>query len=174
MNWVEVKVTDEILERAQVMADRMGAIKNSIRKGQGNLAGFIGELIVEYYIGDVQLHSTKDHDMWLFPLSNDPLSVDVKTKQRTVKPRGEYTCHIAATSEHQRCDIYIFCQVNLKPKLRAWILGWMTKKDFMKKSVALKKGQSLKDVGYNNDDFKQKADGNVLLISDLRDIKDIP
>ena len=44
----------------------------------------------------------------------------------------------------------------------------------MKKSVALKKGQSLKDVGYNNDDFKQKADGNVLLISDLRDIKDIP
>ena len=67
MNWVEVKVTDEILERAQVMADRMGAIKNSIRKGQGNLAGFIGELIVEHYIGDVQLHSTKDHDMWLFP-----------------------------------------------------------------------------------------------------------
>ena len=59
------------------------------------------------------------------------------------------------------------------PQKRAWILGWMTKKEFLEKCIHLNKGESLKDVGFNDDDFKQHADTNVVLISELRDIKDI-
>jgi len=173
-NWVEVEVTEDMLSRAKRQASKHSDIPNSIMRGAGNLAGYIGEQIVLEYIEDSIPYNTKDCDVYLNPFSDNPISVDVKTKERTVNPRDFYTCHIADTSLHQNCDMYVFCQVNLRPKMRAWVLGWITKDDFLKESVSLKKGQSLKDVGHSDDDFPQRADGNVLLISELRDIKDIP
>ena len=144
--WVEVKITDEMLSRAKSQASKHSDIPNSIMRGGGNLAGYIGE-------------------------------------RRRVYPREEYTCHIAEASLHQNCDMYIFCQVNFNrnPKTKweldtskAYILGWMTKEDFLKRSIKLKEGQSLKDVGHSDDDKPQRADGNVVLIGELEDIRKLP
>ena len=35
--------TQEMIDRAKVRADQMGEIRNSITRGAGNLAGFLGE-----------------------------------------------------------------------------------------------------------------------------------
>jgi hypothetical protein len=172
--WVEVEISEEMLANAKKYAGRHSDIPNSIRKGRGNLAGYLGEQAVMEYTQDCVIKHTKDYDMYLRFMSSNPIAVDVKTKERTVNPKDFYTCHVAEASMHQECDMYVFCQVNIRPKMRAWILGWITKEDFIKESVQLKKGESLKDVGYNDDDFKQRADGNVILISELRDIKKLP
>lgn len=172
--WVEVDISDEMLKFAKVYASRHSDIPNSIRRGDGNLAGYLGEQAVIELVKDCVLQHTKDYDMYIRFMSSNPISVDVKTKERTVNPKDFYTCHVADSSLHQECDMYIFCQVNLRPKMRAWVLGWITKDEFLKKSVSLKKGQSLKDVGHSDDDFKQRANGNVILIGDLEDIKKLP
>lgn len=176
-SWVEVEITDEIMEAARAYSNRVGYIKNSIRKGGGNMPGFLGEIVVGTYIkrnlhADIKSKPCKDYDMILYRDECEVL-IDAKTKQRSVEPKKEYTCHVADASMHQKCDVYIFCQVNMYPQKRAWILGWMTKKEFLEKCIHLNKGESLKDVGFNDDDFKQHADTNVVLISELRDIKDI-
>jgi len=181
--WVEVKITDEMLSRAKSQASKHSDIPNSIMRGGGNLAGYIGEQAVLEYMEDSIPYNTKDCDVYLNPFSDNPISIDVKTKRRRVYPRDEYTCHIAEASLHQNCDMYVFCQVNFKknPKTKweldtskAYILGWMMKEDFLKKSIKLKEGQSLKDVGHSDDDKPQRADGNVVLIGELEDIKNIP
>jgi len=181
--WIEVKITDEMLSIAKKQASKHSDIPNSIMRGGGNLAGYIGEQAVLEHIKDSIPYNTKDCDVYLNPFSDNPISVDVKTKRRRVYPREEYTCHIAEASLHQNCDMYIFCQVNFKrnPKTKweldtskAYILGWMTKEDFLKRSIKLKEGQSLKDVGHGDDDKPQRADGNVVLIGDLEDIRKLP
>ena len=182
-SWIEIDVTEDMLSRAKKQASKHSDIPNSIMRGAGNLAGYIGEQIVLEYIEDSIPYNTKDCDVYLNPFSDNPISIDVKTKRRRVYPRDEYTCHIAEASLHQNCDMYVFCQVNFKknPKTKweldtskAYILGWMMKEDFLKKSIKLKEGQSLKDVGHSDDDKPQRADGNVVLIGDLEDIKNIP
>ena len=50
---IEVYITDDQIYQAEQRAIEMGAIKNSITKGAGNLAGFVGELIVLDTVGYV-------------------------------------------------------------------------------------------------------------------------
>ena len=40
---IEVKITEDMKKRAWAKSREMGVIKNSIMKGDGNIAGFLGE-----------------------------------------------------------------------------------------------------------------------------------
>ena len=44
-----IKILKEDIELARKMSDNMGALNNSITKGQGNIIGFLGEIIVAQY-----------------------------------------------------------------------------------------------------------------------------
>lgn len=47
---VEVKFTDDMVARAKAKAKSLGSINNSIRKGKGNIVGYLGEEIVAHYM----------------------------------------------------------------------------------------------------------------------------
>lgn len=155
---IEIEITEEIKRQAMERATIMGVLKNSIRQGEGNLVGFIGEIVVSNHING-ELANTFDYD-----ILKDGLKFDVKSKETTVKPKPYYECSIADYNPNQDCDYYIFTRV-LNDHSRCWILGLKSKHDYFLESRFLKKGQI---DGSNK--FVVKADCHNLQISSLQEI----
>ena len=163
---IEVEITKDMLKRAKKRSKAMGIINNSITGGQGNIAGFLGEEVVNDLING-QIDDQYDYDI----IKGD-LKIDVKTKRCTSPPRPFYECSIAKTSDHQRCDLYIFVRIEWhknKPNewKTAWILGSMNRDEYFSQATFLNKG----DVDPSNN-FKVKADCFNLKISELNELDD--
>ena len=47
---IEIEISDYYNVKAKVMDKKMGSLNNSITKGEGNIAGFIGEFLVRDYL----------------------------------------------------------------------------------------------------------------------------
>jgi hypothetical protein len=158
---IEVKITQEMLKSACEKAFDMGKIKNSITNGEGNIAGFLGEEVVKQLL-DCEIKNTKDYDLFC-----NGLKYDVKTKRCKSEPKPFYECSIAAYNTKQRCDRYIFVRILFHSDIpvKAWVLGWMNKKEYFKKAHKLNKG----DVDESNG-FVVKADCYNLPIEDLNEI----
>jgi hypothetical protein len=159
---IEVKITEEMKQRAWRKAREMGKLNNSITKGEGNISGFIGEEVANSLIEGV-VTNTYDYDI----TSGDQqlITWDVKTKRCTSPPRDYYDCSVAAFNTKQNCDRYVFVRV-MFTKNRwgpAWVLGWYDKNKYFKDARFLKKGQIDPD---NN--FKVKADCYNISIKDLK------
>lgn len=156
---IEVLITPEMVEKAKVKADELGTLKNSITKGKGNLAGFIGEYVAEKVAGG-KIINTKDYDLVL----DDGTKVDVKTKRCKDEPKPHYECSIAAYNPTQKCDKYIFVRVQ-KDLSKAWVLGELGKNEYFEKAHFLQKGQF--DPSNN---WRCKADCYNVAIKDLNEV----
>lgn len=154
---IEVAVTDEMLLTARDKAASMGTLRNSITGGNGNIAGFIGEAIAQHVLGG-ELANTYDYDLVL-PSGK---TVDVKTKQTSVKPLETYDCSIAAFNTKQDCNYYCFVRVKNDLTI-GWYLGVYSKKKYMKDAVFMQKGMTDPSNGY-----VVKSDCYNLKISQLR------
>jgi len=143
--------TDEMISKALKRAVQMGAIKKSITKGRGNLAGFMGEEAFCEYTGAsiVMDKNMFDYDV---VLGND--RIEIKTKRRTVKPKPNYDVSVADTSTHQRPDEYVFISmefeeviaINNKQKVynelkNIWLLGSKDAKEYFKHATKWDKGR---------------------------------
>lgn len=135
---IEVTVSPGVLVEAHRKSVEMGALRNSITGGGGNLAGFIGEgLTAEYLstVGPIDYTNTYQYDM----IFNRDVAVDVKTKQTSVKPLLTYDCSISAKQLKQDCEVYVFCRV-LKDFSRGWIMGWRQKDSYFDEANFMEKG----------------------------------
>jgi len=126
---IEVVVTGEMLVTARDKAAEMGKLRNSITRGAGNIAGFIGEAIAQQVMGGV-LANTYEYDLILC----NGKTVDVKTKQTSVKPLETYECSIAGLNTTQECDYYAFVRVKNDLSV-GWFLGVYEKQQYMLDSV---------------------------------------
>ena len=152
----EIEITLDMIDKARVKAKDMGRLNNSILKGRGSLAGFIGEQIALHCLGGVW-ENTYEYDLIL----PDGSKVDVKTKQTSVTPLPEYDCSVANFNTKQECDMYAF--VRVKGDLTVgWYLGSITKEDYFKKARFMKKG----DIDPSNN-YKVRADCYNLTIKEL-------
>lgn len=153
---IEIKITDDIKHKAMQKAEEMGTLNNSIMKGAGNLAGFIGEFIVaDIFNGEIV--NTYDYDI----VGEDGTTIEVKTKQTKVKPLPHYDCSIAAYNTKQKCHTYAFVRVNYN-LTTAWFLGYLTKKEYFEKARFLRKG----DIDPANN-FTVRADCYNVSIKEL-------
>jgi len=132
---IELKGSDKTLLTARDMAEEMGRIHNSITKGQGNIAGFIGELVCLDLLNG-RHESTKDYDIIL----TDGTKLDVKTKRTSVEPKPHYDCSVAALSLHQQNDAYAFCRVKNDYTL-CWFLGMIEHDRYFEMARYLEKGE---------------------------------
>ena len=158
---IHTKLNHTEFKKAKELAKNLGHIKNSITKGQGNVAGFSGEMMVAKFLGVDLLH-TKDYDM----LYND-LKIDVKTKRTNYPPKPNYECSIAKTSLHQNCDLYVFVRV-LPSFDEGWILGYKRKTEYFKEAKFWKKGE----IDPSNN-WKVSVDCYNLAISRLDPLKNL-
>ena len=139
---IEVVITGDMLVTARDKAAEMGRLRNSITNGAGNIAGFIGEAIAQQVMGGV-LTNTYDYDLILC----NGKTVDVKTKQTSVKPLLTYECSIAGLNTTQECDYYAFVRVKNDFSV-GWYLGVYEKQQYILDSVFMKKGIIDPDNGY--------------------------
>lgn len=140
---IEVQVTDEQLIEARKQAVEMGKLHNSITRGQGNVAGFVGEIITAEILNGVQ-DNTFDYDIFL-PKTGK--TVDVKTKRTSVAPLPHYECSVAKLNTNQNCDFYAFVRVK-NDYSTAWFLGMVPKVMYYEMAVFRKKGDLDPDNGY--------------------------
>ena len=155
---LEVAVTNEMFIRARDRSVELGHLQRSITRGQGNLAGFVGEEIALKVLGGKfdNIEKNVDYDIIL----DNGLKIDVKTKRTSVAPKPFYECSIN-TYYQQKCDYYAFVRVHNDFKI-GWFLGWYQRDAYYKDSTSFKKGD--KDPSNN---FVFKADAYNLPISSL-------
>ena len=152
----EIKISSDMIENAHIKSKEMGPLRNSIVKGDGNIAGFIGEQLALECLGGTW-DNTYSYDIVL----PNGKKVDVKTKQTSVAPLPDYDCSVANFNTKQACDIYAF--VRVKNDLTVgWYLGCMDKKEYFEKAVFMKKG----DVDASNN-YTVRADCYNLKIKQL-------
>ena len=128
-----IKIKKEDINLANKMSSSMGTLNNSITKGQGNVIGFLGEIIVANELG-ITLDNTYDYDL----IFNDK-RIDVKSKKVSSVPRDYYECSVAALNTRQRCDLYMFTRIK-NDLSEGWILGYLEKEKYLTDSKFLKKG----------------------------------
>ena len=159
---IEVKITDDMKKRAWAKSREMGKLYNSITKGDGNIAGFLGEEVANSLIKG-EINNTYDYD-----IVKGKTRYDVKTKRCTSEPKPYYDCSVAAFNTKQRCDRYVFVRIeNVNGRWgRAWVLGSYDKDQYFKDARFLKKGK----IDGNNG-FKVKADCYNLPIKELKGVK---
>lgn len=129
-----VEIKPEWLEQAKMESKELGVLRNSITEGEGNLAGYLGEVILSH-ITEAEIQRTYQYD-----IVYDGWKIDVKTKRCTSVPQPEYFCSVAAYNTTQECDYYTFVRV-LEGFKVAWLLGTIAKADFFKRAMFGKKGQ---------------------------------
>ena len=128
-----IKIKKKDIDRATEMSNNMGTLNNSITKGEGNVIGFLGEIIVANELG-INLDNTYDYDL-IF----DGKKIDVKSKRVTSEPRDYYECSVAALNTKQKCDVYMFTRIK-SDLSEGWILGYLDKEKYLNDSKFLKKG----------------------------------
>ena len=159
---IEIKITQEMKKRAWRKAREMGQLNNSITKGDGNIAGFLGEEVANNVIKG-NINNTYDYD-----IIKNGVKYDVKTKRCTSEPKPHYECSVAAYNTKQECDYYVFVRLeNIGGKwTRAWVLGHYEKKKYFKVARFLERGQ--KD---GSNAFRVKADCYNMEIKKLKSME---
>ncbi|WNL50694.1 hypothetical protein RPALISO_107 [Ruegeria phage RpAliso] len=130
----QLMVTSAHRSAASGEAADMGAVHNSILQGRGNLSGIIAEHMVAEMIG-AERRNTKDYDL----VMPDGTTVDVKCKRTHYKPEADFEASIAATSTHQRCDIYCFARI-LYNTSWLYVMGFYPKDLYLADATYLRKG----------------------------------
>ena len=82
---IEIQITESMKKRAWHKARSMGKLKNSILQGEGNIAGFLGEEVVNDLI-DGTISNTYDYDI-VYKTKSQNIKYDVKTKRCTSPPK---------------------------------------------------------------------------------------
>jgi len=153
----KIFITKEMLQKSENKAKEMGSLNNSILQGNGNLSGFLGEVIALQVLGGTEIN-TYDYDL----VTTNGIKIDVKSKKTTVEPKEHYDCSVAAFNVKQKCDVY--CFVRIKDDYTCgWYLGIYPKEDYFKDATFFKKG----DIDPSNN-YIVKADCYNLTISKLR------
>lgn len=157
---IEVPITAEIIEQAQQMAEEMGTLKGSITEGSGNVAGFIGELLV------CQVTGAKPSNDFQHDLNIDGVVLlEVKTKQRTKAPLASYEVDVAARNIRQQADYYVFTSVAYDQSV-GYVLGCMPKFEYITQA-------RFRERGSNFGGFTVKASCFSMPISKLLPLEEI-
>jgi hypothetical protein len=157
---MKFKITSEQLEKAK-LRNTFGELKNSIRKGEGNLIGSIGEIILmDYYTNKGSI--IEDAQKYDYDFKLNGFKIEVKTQEIKLEPKDNWTCHVPDYNAKQNCDYYAFMGVNLQ-KNEAFCLG-LIKKDYWSQVRKLKK------QGEMGTKYPFKCDTWVCLIKDLKKI----
>tara|TARA_Y100001970_G_scaffold78406_1_gene99805 strand:+ start:12632 stop:13228 length:597 start_codon:yes stop_codon:yes gene_type:complete len=185
---IRIDWDDRMVTNAQNKAKKLGKIKNSILRGGGNAAGYLGEEAVASYIGAEITSCDEGSGKYNFDITTrDERKVEVKTKRRTVScidddgnDRGFYEVSIAKTSVHQRPELYIFVNIHFDDYRKdengvaryygirnIEILGQMEPEDYFAEARFVPKGEL--DPSNN---FVAHADMYNLPISELESLDD--
>jgi len=154
------KITQEQLEKAK-HRNTFGVLKNSLKNGEGNYLGSVGEIVlIDYYKNrEVKFEDGQNYD---YDFIINDYKIDVKTQSMKYKPKPYFTCHIPNFNIKQDCDFYAFMFINLETN-DAYCEGMIRKKDWKLISKLKKQGEMGHVKPFATDTW-------ICLISDLSKI----
>jgi len=155
---LKYNISNEQIRRAKKAYD-FTSLKNSITSGKSNIYGAIGEIMVNDIFKTSIIDNTFDYDIII-----EGIKIDVKTKKLTegVSPNLDFHVTIPAFNIRQKCNYYFFCTVSSQLQF-FYLLGYMEKDIFLKKSLFKKKGE--KDIY----DFTLRCDCYTMQVKDLKE-----
>jgi hypothetical protein len=154
---IKLQITESQIERAKKLFS-FNKLKNSLRNGEGNLLGAIGEIVAfDYYQEQDKLviHSGDFN----FDLLIDGSKIEVKTMEVNATPKEYHECNVSLYNAEQQCDYYLFLNVDSSHST-AYIKGYVSKQRF-------KKIRQLRLKGEKNGSFEYTCDTFVVLNSQL-------
>ena len=179
---IQLPYTEEMITQARKEAVKLGSLNNSILKGAGNVAGFLGEIATTSFLGAERISNNEGIDKYHHDIIWNDEKCEVKTKRRLKSPLPDYDVSIAATSLHQRpfVETYLFVSLEFERSeyrhdiggkvymglKKIWLVGQKSAKDYFKEATFYPEGQV---TGSNN--FKTVRDMYNLKISGLDKIK---
>lgn len=140
---VEINISKKFLKKAEEIHSKLsekykeGFNKHSYRKGSCLLDSILSELVVANHL-KLERVDTFDYDF----ISSKGSKIDLKTKpQSDYFPQENWYAMVPAYQlEKQDCEYYIFNRIN-KSLTKLWIVGYISKSNFKKKSHFVKKGE---------------------------------
>jgi hypothetical protein len=141
---IEIEITQSQILRAEMLY-KFKELNNSIRKGEGNLIGSVGEIVVfDYYQNkgrEVEHCQHPDFDLMIEGFKVEIKTQETnKTQETKFKPLDWFTCHVSDYNATQDCDFYCFPFVN-KSMTTAWLAGMIKKNDFKERAVFKREGE---------------------------------
>ena len=134
---IRVEITDAMRENAiKTAAEYATKLNKSIRKGEGTVAGCLGEEIFHYTFPFLERVNTYDYD---FINRSTGTTYEIKTKERTVPPKLSYDCSISDLTRKQEVDWYVFAQV-LNDYSVGWLFGGIKAVCFFEEATFYRKG----------------------------------
>ena len=151
-----------LIAAAEKRSQKLGVLRNSITNGEGNVAGYIGQMLVALYLKGSEV------DTFNYDVIKDGVRYEVKTKRCTSEPKANYNCSVSNHNTNQKCDYYVFVRI-LEDYSKAWIIGKKKTVEFFKESTFNKKGEP--DPSSNNK-WNFRADCYNLEIKNLDPLLD--
>jgi hypothetical protein len=121
---LDTQLLDEALHRARMLP----VFDGSHRETDANIIGCIGEVVFETFLEryDIPFEDHRDGTQRDYVI-NGVISIDVKTKDRTVVPRINYDNSVPLYNhEHQRPDYYYFVSLLRRPSCDQSDIGRFT------------------------------------------------
>ena len=141
MKWSPIKCrfNKELVEEAEARAERLGQLNNSIKKGKGNIEGYIGEIVFNQLFGG--LSEDRKPELYEYDVLHPELNkVEIKTKRNnTDEVKPFYEGSVAAFNPSQDYNHLVFMRVNPQT-WTAWFCGYIAKKYFIKYCSKVEKG----------------------------------
>lgn len=157
----------ELVDEAMAKAQELGSLKNSIRSGDGNFVGILGEMAFAREYGFTYA-PTYNYDV----ITTGGKKLDVKTKERNVACLESYLATVADYNTKQECDGYVFLSIytNSDDAYVVEVMGWLPKDEFYQQAKFYREGD--RDPG--GDGWTFKADCYNIYYSQLRPINAKP
>lgn len=103
-------ISDTVYEEAERRANLLPIHKNSHRGAEANLIGCLGEVLAENWMSKMGIKFASKLSQTKFDyLINDTLTLEIKTKDRTCRPRIDFDNTAPLYNHaHQRPDYFLF------------------------------------------------------------------
>jgi hypothetical protein len=160
-----VDVTIDMINFAIEESKRLGVLNNSIRNGNGNIVGVLGELAVLKHFKEATKVKSYEYDV-----EYQGKKIEVKSQQRKVIPTESYDVNVSNYNPNQTADYYFFTSVTFRNNCfeSVYLLGYYPKNEYIKTARLIKKGE----VDLTNN-WICSADCYSMQIKDLFKFKEI-
>lgn len=149
--WLSFTVSDTMIEKAvkirQERDEKYGNIFQE-KATDKRWVGDLGEIVFNWWlkqngISGFQWHLNNAAGKSDFTIND--ITIDVKTVKRKVPPRRHYTAQITARHAAMKLDELFFCSYEFEKKVM-WLLGGISKNDFMQVAELHKEGNKVHDA----------------------------